>query len=108
MTQTCEAMGLKYPTPIQENCIPPLLKNRDAICSAPTGSGKTAAFAIPILQRLSEDPYGIYALILTPTRELAFQIAEQFTSLGAPMSVKVEVVIGGKGITSLPHFLITF
>jgi len=62
---------------------------------AETGSGKTAAFALPILQHLSEDPYGIFGIILTPTRELAIQIHEQFIALGAPMGIKAALVIGG-------------
>jgi ATP-dependent RNA helicase DDX49/DBP8 len=83
------------------------------IGGAPTGSGKTICFALPILQTLSLDPYGIYALVLTPTRyrcptktsltssrELAFQIADQFNALGAPIGVRVEVVVGGKGNSS--------
>jgi len=65
---------LALPTPIQENCIPRILEGEDCIGCAKTGSGKTLAFALPILQKLSEDPYGIFALILTPTRELAFQV----------------------------------
>ncbi|KAL5003991.1 hypothetical protein ScPMuIL_017447 [Solemya velum] len=78
----CNTMGMKKPTPIQRNCILSILKGQDCIGCAKTGSGKTAAFALPILQKLSEDPYGIFALVLTPTRELAFQIAEQFNVLG--------------------------
>ena len=70
---------------------------RDCIGCAKTGSGKTAAFALPILQKLSEDPYGIYALVLTPTRELAFQIGDQFKALGKPIQVRVTVVTGGRG-----------
>ncbi|KAJ8482235.1 hypothetical protein ONZ51_g5498 [Trametes cubensis] len=68
---------------------------RDCIGNAKTGSGKTIAFALPILQKLSLDPYGIFALVLTPTRELAFQIAEQFAVLGAPLNLRTAVVVGG-------------
>lgn len=67
--------GLKIPTPIQEHCIPHILAGKDCIGCAKTGSGKTLAFALPILQKLCEDPYGIFALVLTPTRELAFQVS---------------------------------
>lgn len=66
--------GVKQPTAIQANCIPEILAGKDCIGAAKTGSGKTLAFALPILQRLYDDPYGIFALILTPTRELAFQV----------------------------------
>jgi ATP-dependent RNA helicase DDX49/DBP8 len=65
---------------------------------AETGSGKTAAFALPILQHLSEDAYGIFAVIVVPTRELAMQIKEQVAALGAPIGVRVCLVIGGLGI----------
>ncbi len=75
-------------------------------------AGKTAAFALPILQKLVEDPYGIFALVLTPTRELAMQITEQVLALGAPL-VRVCTVIGGVDQTrqsvelgQRPHFVV--
>lgn len=71
--------GLKVPTPIQQNCIPHILNGEDCIGCAKTGSGKTMAFALPIIHKLSEDPYGIFALVLTPTRELAFQVFNIFS-----------------------------
>ncbi len=77
------------PVQVQQGCIPAVLEGKDVIGLAQTGSGKTAAFALPILQRLAQDPYGVFALTLTPTRELAIQIAEQFRALGAGMSLKV-------------------
>ncbi|KAJ3572469.1 hypothetical protein NP233_g3070 [Leucocoprinus birnbaumii] len=89
------SMSIKVPTPVQAACIPPLLAGRDCVGNAKTGSGKTIAFALPILQKLSVDPYGIYALVLTPTRELAFQIAEQFAVLGAALNIRTAVVVGG-------------
>jgi len=95
LVRQCEEMGITRPTPIQEYCIPEILKGRDCIGCAKTGSGKTGAFGLPILQKLSEDPYGIFALVLTPTRELAFQIAEQFQALGKTIGVKDVVVVGG-------------
>ncbi|EZA50571.1 putative ATP-dependent RNA helicase DDX49 [Ooceraea biroi] len=91
----CESMGLKKPTPIQQNCIPRILAGEDCIGCAKTGSGKTLAFALPILQKLCEDPYGIFALILTPTRELAFQIADQFAAIGKAINLKKCVIVGG-------------
>ncbi|XP_076675964.1 putative ATP-dependent RNA helicase Dbp45A isoform X2 [Andrena cerasifolii] len=91
----CNSMGLKKPTPIQQNCIPQILAGNDCIGCAKTGSGKTFAFALPILQKLSEDPYGIFALVLTPTRELAFQIADQFTAIGKSIGLKKCVIVGG-------------
>lgn len=71
------------------------MANRDCIGAAKTGSGKTLAFALPIIQKLCEDPYGIFALILTPTRELAFQIADQFAVIGRIMNLRHSVIVGG-------------
>lgn len=110
------SLSIRKPSEIQKGCIPPILANKDVIGGAKTGSGKTAAFALPMLQKLSEDPYGIFALVLTPTRsvrmsfvepegnhfaltirfrELAFQIAEQFRVLGRGVNIKETVVVGG-------------
>lgn len=89
-------LGLKVATPIQSNCIPEILKGKDCIGAAKTGSGKTLTFALPIIQKLCEDPYGIFALILTPTRELAYQIADQFAILGKPINLKHCIIVGGK------------
>lgn len=85
------------PTKVQISCIPPILQGRHILASAKTGSGKTAAFALPILKQLCEDTYGIYAVILTPTRELVFQIAEQMKAFGQGIRVQVAVVVGGLG-----------
>ncbi|KAI8440781.1 hypothetical protein MSG28_009109 [Choristoneura fumiferana] len=89
------SLGIKSPTPIQKGCIQQILAGDDCIGAAKTGSGKTFAFALPILQNLSEDPYGIFALVLTPTHELAYQIADQFSILGQPLSLRVCIVTGG-------------
>lgn len=70
----------------------------DCMGCSKTGTGKTAAFALPILQKLSEDPYGIFCLVLTPTRELAYQISEQFSLLGQPINVRHTVIVGGMGV----------
>ena len=88
------------PTPIQEKAIPPALLGRDLLGCAQTGTGKTAAFAVPILQRLSEKPLTIgfrpvRALILTPTRELALQIYESFCAYGRFTSLRAAVIFGG-------------
>lgn len=63
-----QSLGIRRPTQVQVGCIPAVLACKDVIGTAQTGSGKTAAFALPILQQLAKDPYGIFALILTPTR----------------------------------------
>ena len=89
------------PTPIQEQAIPPVLAGRDLLGCAQTGTGKTAAFAVPILQLLSEstgeknEPRKIRSLILTPTRELALQIYESFRAYGRYTALHACVVFGG-------------
>ncbi len=96
-----ETEGYAHPTPIQEQSIPIILKSRDLLGCAQTGTGKTAAFAIPILQLLHQNrPSGqqkrpIRCLILTPTRELAIQIAESFDAYGRHTVVRNLVVFGG-------------
>ena len=99
--QTCKSMGYRQPTPIQKAVIPYLINNTSShiLALASTGSGKTAAFVLPILHHLSKDPYGIYAVILTPTRELAKQIYEQVLALGAGLRVKASLTIGGMDMT---------
>lgn len=69
---------MKSATPIQENCIPAILSGKDCIGAAKTGSGKTFAFALPILEKLSEEPVSHFALVLTPTHELAQQVKINF------------------------------
>lgn len=68
LDRLCRSLGMTQPTEVQKGCIPGILTGRDVIGTAHTGSGKTAAFALPILQKLAQDPYGVYALVLTPTR----------------------------------------
>jgi ATP-dependent RNA helicase RhlE len=93
--------GYTKPTPIQEQAIPILLERGDLLGCAQTGTGKTAAFAIPILQLLHNDelyvkgPQGIKVLILTPTRELAIQIGESFAAYGRHLRIKHTVIFGG-------------
>ncbi len=93
-------LGFTAPTPIQRDGIPPALTGRDVIASAATGSGKTAAFALPILQRLLTTPRrGVTrALVLAPTRELAEQITEQFNKLARHTPIKAMAVYGGVGM----------
>ena len=95
--------GYTRPTPIQVSAIPPVLEGRDLLGLAQTGTGKTAAFALPILQRLSQSgrrPHGdrpIAVLVLTPTRELAAQIGESFAAYGKHLGYKQAVIFGGVG-----------
>ncbi|XP_030073184.1 putative ATP-dependent RNA helicase DDX49 isoform X1 [Microcaecilia unicolor] len=95
LREQCAQLGISRPTPVQESCIPVILNGQDCMGCAKTGSGKTAAFVLPILQKLSEDPYGIFCLVMTPTRELAYQIAEQFRVLGKPLGLKDCIIVGG-------------
>lgn len=95
--------GYTNPTPIQEQAIPYLLDRRDLLGCAQTGTGKTAAFAIPILQHLANDQRTepmtnhVKTLVLTPTRELALQIAESFNNYGRHLNLKTLVIFGGVG-----------
>jgi len=95
-----KAQGYTHPTPIQRGAIPPALRGRDVLGCAQTGTGKTCAFAAPILQRLnkkSENKSGIRALVLTPTRELALQIGESFEAYGKNLPLRSAVIFGGVG-----------
>lgn len=92
--------GYERPTPIQQQAIPVLLKGRDLLGCAQTGTGKTAAFALPILQLLHQtatpgQPRQVRALILTPTRELAIQIDESFRAYGKGLKLRQAVIFGG-------------
>ncbi len=92
--------GYTDPTPIQRKAIPPALAGRDVLGCAQTGTGKTCAFAAPILQRLSKSaprPRVIRALVLTPTRELAIQIQDCFVSYGRNLPLRCAVIFGGVG-----------
>ena len=92
--------GYTEPTPIQRQAIPPALAGRDVLGCAQTGTGKTCAFAAPILQRLSKaapKPRVIRALVLTPTRELAIQIQDSFVSYGRNLPLRSAVIFGGVG-----------
>ncbi|HET6229004.1 MAG TPA: DEAD/DEAH box helicase, partial [Longimicrobiaceae bacterium] len=93
-----EALGYEEPTPIQTQAIPILLEGRDVIGRAATGTGKTAAFALPLVERIRPDRSGVKALILAPTRELAVQVAEAVHKYGARRRVSVLAVYGGQPI----------
>ncbi|KAH9903666.1 DEAD-domain-containing protein [Xylariomycetidae sp. FL2044] len=95
LVQSLANMAITRPTGIQKSTIPEIIKGRDCIGISRTGSGKTVAFAAPILQRWSEDPSSIYAVVFTATRELALQIYEQFQAIAAPQSLRVILVTGG-------------
>jgi ATP-dependent RNA helicase DeaD len=93
-------LGYEEPTPIQREAIPPLLEGRDLVGQAATGTGKTAAFALPIVQQLSGDGRrtGPAALVLVPTRELAVQVSQAFHRYGRGLGVRVLPIYGGQPI----------
>ena len=113
LLEAVEQVGYKTPTEIQLEALPHALEGRDIIGIASTGSGKTAAFALPILQKLWEEPKGLFACVLAPTRELAYQISQQFEALGSAMGVRCAVLIGGMdmptqqiALAKRPHIVI--
>ena len=97
--RTLETLGYKQPTPVQKQAIPAVLAGRDLMAAAQTGTGKTAGFALPILQRLTMDgvtaPRAVRCLVLVPTRELAEQVYESFRSYGGNLPLKSAVAYGG-------------
>ena len=100
IVKALEQEGYTSPTPIQSKAIPPALSGRDVLGCAQTGTGKTCAFATPILQRMNKkqpNPKVIRSLILTPTRELAIQIGDSFKAYGRNLSLRHAVIFGGVG-----------
>ncbi|KAK3696417.1 ribosomal RNA processing protein [Vermiconidia calcicola] len=95
LCDACANLNFKTPTAIQTESIPIALSGRDIIGLAETGSGKTAAFALPILQALLDKPQPMFGLVLAPTRELAYQISQQFEALGSLINVRCAVIVGG-------------
>ncbi|KAG2147078.1 DEAD-domain-containing protein [Suillus cothurnatus] len=113
LLEALDKINFTKPTEIQQEALPHALEGRDIIGVAETGSGKTAAFALPILQKLWDEPKGLFACILAPTRELAYQIAQQFESLGSAMGVRSLVLVGGMdrmqqavGLAKRPHIIV--
>jgi ATP-dependent RNA helicase DDX47/RRP3 len=100
LCEACTTLGWKSPSDIQRESLPYALAGRDIIGLAETGSGKTGAFGLPILQKLLEKPQGLFALVLSPTRELAFQISEQLEALGAGIGVRCVTIVGGVDMMS--------
>ncbi|KAK7467037.1 ribosomal RNA processing protein [Stygiomarasmius scandens] len=100
LIEALDQLKFTTPTEIQSQVLPHALQGRDIIGVAATGSGKTAAFALPILQKLWDDPKGLFACVLAPTRELAYQISQQFEALGSAMGVRCAVIVGGMDMTT--------
>jgi ATP-dependent RNA helicase RhlE len=99
LTTALKTLGFERPTPIQEKAIPPILESRDIMATAETGSGKTAAFLLPIMQKILPMQRGATrALVLVPTRELATQIVEHFKQLSGRTHLSAAVVHGGVGM----------
>jgi len=102
LLQTLESLGYATPTPVQKQAIPAVLAGRDLMAAAQTGTGKTAAFALPVLQRLTMEgaasPNTARCLVLVPTRELAEQVYESFRTYGRALPLRYAVAYGGVAI----------
>jgi len=93
--RSLEAMGYRTPTDVQQEAVPHALAGRDLVVQSRTGTGKTAAFGIPIVEKLDAERDVVQAVVLTPTRELALQVAREVTEIGRGRGVKIESVYGG-------------
>jgi ATP-dependent RNA helicase DeaD len=91
-------VGYAAPTPIQEQAIPPFLEGRDLVAQAKTGTGKTAAFGIPLAELIDPGRKSVQAIVLAPTRELAVQVAEELTRIGKYRTLRVVAIYGGQSI----------
>jgi len=99
IVEAVTALGFESPTPIQAEAIPVLRKGHDIIGRARTGSGKTAAFGLPLLERVKEGGRGVRALLLAPTRELAVQVAAALRSYADRLSLRIFCIYGGTPTT---------
>ncbi|TIC20474.1 DEAD-domain-containing protein [Wallemia mellicola] len=113
LVKNCERLGYKQPTEIQQQSIPYSLQSRDIIGLAQTGSGKTAAFALPVIQLLYDNPAPYFCCVLAPTRELAYQISEQFEALGSNIGLRTATIVGGMdmmtqsiALSKKPHIIV--
>jgi len=97
LLKTVKESGFDSPTPIQERCIPEILKGKDILGQSSTGSGKTAAFGLPVLQLMQNGGKGVQCLILTPTRELCVQVNDSMNLFGKHMHIRSFPVFGGVG-----------
>jgi len=113
LVKSCNSVSIFNPTEIQRRVIPLALSGKNVIGQSQTGSGKTACYSLPILQQLAADVYGVFALVIVPSRELAYQAAEQFWAFGSSIQVRVSIVVGGEDmmkqsqeLSSAPHVVI--
>ena len=100
LLQTIAELGFEEPTPIQEQAIPELLAGHDVIGQAQTGTGKTAAFGLPLLAYLDPASSETQAVVLTPTRELCIQVTQALRSYAEHMDVEVLAVFGGQAVAT--------
>ena len=108
LADSARALGFDAPTPIQQTALPPALAGEDLLATAPTGSGKTAAFALPLLQRLLSTPMPqrrTRALVLVPTRELAAQVGEVLRALALPLNARLRVAVLFGGVSINPQLM---
>ena len=106
-------LSYKEPTIVQKYIIPQILNDKSVIAVSKTGTGKTASFCLPILSELSKDPYGLYSIILEPTRELVLQVEEKLKLFSTGFNLRMCSIIGGedyttqlKGLDKIPHIII--
>ncbi|MHB8566939.1 MAG: DEAD/DEAH box helicase [Nitrososphaerales archaeon] len=99
LLKSLKEIGYKVMFPIQAASIPPMLKGKNVICQAHTGSGKTAAYALSILQRIDGSKHYVQALVVVPTRELALQVTDEFNKIAKYLDVKAFSIYGGQAIT---------
>ncbi|KAH8582135.1 ATP-dependent RNA helicase [Cryptosporidium sp. chipmunk genotype I] len=102
---TCESLKIQTPTAIQSKSIPYILKGRNVVGNAPTGSGKTLCYCLPILQTLAEDPFSVFCLVLVPSRELSYQVLDQFQVFGNKVNANCQVLTGGFDESEQIHIL---
>lgn len=98
LQRALDEAGYTHPTPVQHAVLPHVIEGRDVLVQSRTGSGKTAAFAIPLIERVIRPEPGVQVLVLCPTRELALQVATEFERLGQYVDLKVAAIYGGAGM----------
>src|SRR5688572_28715108 len=98
MTRALEEMGFEEPTPVQAQAVPLLLSGRDVVAQALTGTGKTAAFGIPLIEKIEPARNVVQGIVLAPTRELAVQVAEHLALLGRYRNLRCVAIYGGQPI----------
>ncbi|KAJ1606729.1 ATP-dependent RNA helicase-like protein [Cryptosporidium canis] len=102
---TCDSLKIRTPTAIQSKSIPNILKGRNVVGNAPTGSGKTLCYCLPMLQLLAEDPFSVFGLVLVPSRELSYQVLDQFQVFGNKVNANCQVLTGGFDVSEQIHIL---